>query len=631
MRFLRAPDGAPRWHLVYFALAAFDLLTVLISLSLSHNLMTMYSQSAETNRAWADRLSAISKLGDHAQATNAPGNDVFDSNDVPAERMRRDAALAQFELQLAAIQSDLSRGLSSDERDQISASLAVTHRAMVEMVAEAEQIFKYFEASDPRAAGRRMASMDRAYARVTRSISATLDVVQSMQVARLDQQVARAHQLQGYEVLIGVLIVCMVVGVTIYGHTLGKIIQRQAAAVTLARESQLASQAKSTFLASMSHEIRTPMNGILGMAQAIDTSKLPPEEREKVSIILESGASLMTLLNDVLDFSKIEAGKLDIAPIPGDLLHTLRRTTRLFEAQANEKGLDLVVIRDPQIENHLVFDSVRVRQCIGNLLSNAIKFTATGRITVTVSTRRLSDDERLALVEVADTGIGMRAEVQANLFQVFTQADSTTTRRFGGTGLGLAISRQLARLMGGDITVESAEGQGSRFTLSFRAKVCAPVRSTAPANDVETPAASPTHTSLRGCRVLLTDDNAVNRQVIKLFLAPHGCEVAEAKNGQEALDLLATAAFDLVLLDVHMPVMDGREAIQKIRTSGEPWRTIPVIALTADAMAGDREKLIALGMTDYLSKPIDQRELVVRMSRVLDLQEEPAPASASVA
>lgn len=631
MNLLRGKNGAPRWHLVYFALAAFDLLTVLISLTLSHTLMTMYSQSAETNRAWSDRLSTISQLGDLAQAANAPGNDVFDNHDVPSERAKRDAASALFDARLAAIQSELARGVTSDERQQISTSLGATRLAMDDMIAEAEQIFRHFEASDPGAAGKRMASMDRAYGRLTRSISATAKLVQSIQVGHLDKQVASAHNLQGIELVIGLLIVIMVSGVTLYGHNLGKVMQRQAAAIRKAQESEHANQAKSNFLASMSHEIRTPMNGILGMAQAIDTDALPPVEREKVSIIRESGASLMTLLNDVLDFSKIEAGKLDIAPIPGDLLHTLKRTTRLFEVQANEKGLELVVSRDPGIENHLVFDSVRVRQCISNLLSNAIKFTEKGGVTVSVSTQPLADGERLAVIEIADTGIGMSPDVQTSLFQVFTQADASTTRRFGGTGLGLAISRQLARLMGGDISVESVEGQGSRFTFTFRAMICVPDRKPAPMIEAPSPAPSASSMTLRGRRVLLTDDNAINRQVIKLFLAPHGCEITEATNGQEALDKLAAASFDLVLMDVHMPVMDGKEAIRHIRSSTAPWRSIPVIALTADAMVGDREKLLALGMTEYLSKPVDQRELVVRMSQVLDLQTGPSLASASAA
>jgi CheY-like chemotaxis protein len=211
---------------------------------------------------------------------------------------------------------------------------------------------------------------------------------------------------------------------------------------------------------------------------------------------------------------------------------------------------------------------------------------------------------------------------QAKLFNAFTQADGATTRNFGGTGLGLAISRQLARLMGGDLTVESEVGRGSKFRLTFRAMEVASNVIT-PSEVVPTSAISSTRT-LRGVKVLLTDDNAINRQVIRLFLAPQGCEITEASNGKEALDKLASRPFDLVLLDVHMPVMDGKDAILRIRAAGHSWGSIPVIALTADAMSGDREKYLALGMTDYLSKPVDQRELVTKMHTALGLA---APAT----
>ncbi len=378
---------------------------------------------------------------------------------------------------------------------------------------------------------------------------------------------------------------------------------------------EAASKTKSEFLANMSHEIRTPLNGVLGMAQALDQDRLEPEQREKVSVILDSGTSLLALLNDVLDLSKIEAGKLEIAPTPGDVRHTVERTTQLFIRQAHDKGLDLIVRSDPHFPECFNFDPVRVRQCLSNLISNAVKFTAEGHVTVSVSSRPLTGKTHIVSVEVADTGIGMNEETIGRLFEVFTQADSSTTRRFGGSGLGLSISRQLARMMGGDIVVRSVEGRGSTFAFTFKTDHAAAIEVPAPTTQAS-PSAGGAR-GLRGARVLLTDDNATNRHVIKLFLAPHGCEIHEAANGKEALDKIAQGQFDVVLLDVHMPVMDGKETIQHIRAGGDPWSAIPVIALTADAMAGDREKYLALGMTDYVSKPVDQRELVARMNRVL--------------
>jgi len=237
---------------------------------------------------------------------------------------------------------------------------------------------------------------------------------------------------------------------------------------------QAGSQAKSDFLAVMSHELRTPMNGILGMAQSLQADDLPAPGNQKVSVILESGRSLLSLLNDVLDFSKIEAGKLEIAPTPANLEDTLKRTCQLYEAGAVEKGLRLVVDYDVNAVSDLSFDVVRVRQCIGNLISNAIKFTTAGQISVSVDTCSVGPGEHVVAVHVADTGIGITPEAQAKLFEAFTQADGTIARQFGGSGLGLAISRRLAQAMSGDVTMESIEGKGSRFTFTFRARQVAP-------------------------------------------------------------------------------------------------------------------------------------------------------------
>lgn len=378
-----------------------------------------------------------------------------------------------------------------------------------------------------------------------------------------------------------------------------------------------ASQSKSDFLAAMSHEIRTPLNGVLGMAQSLQSANLPDPERQKVEVILESGNALLLLLNDVLDLSKIEAGKLEIAPTPGDISDTVKRTCDLFEPQAAEKGLAFELVIEADVPACLSYDALRVRQCLNNLISNATKFTHAGGVKVVVSASDAEGGDKLVSIAVTDSGIGMSQDAQARLFETFSQADASTTRKYGGTGLGLAITRQLARLMGGDVLSRSAEGEGSTFTFTMRTRAVPAVKGQNVRAPGHGPAPAPGGSSLPGARILLTDDNAINRQVIKLFLAPLGCRITEAGNGQEALDKLASEPFDLLLLDVHMPVMDGKEAIRQIRSSAQPWRNIPTIALTADAMLGDREVLLALGMTDYLPKPIDQRALISKMQSLL--------------
>ena len=382
------------------------------------------------------------------------------------------------------------------------------------------------------------------------------------------------------------------------------------------QQADAANEAKSTFLANMSHEIRTPLNGILGMAQVLSSSSLDSRQAEQVSAILDSGKSLLAILNDVLDLSKIEAGRMEIAPSEGDLSHELGGMQRLWTALAAEKGLELHVDVDASVPRRCVFDALRVRQCISNLLSNAIKFTEEGHIQVRAKSSAGTNGSQLVTIEVADTGIGMGDDVLEDIFAPFAQAERSVSRDFGGTGLGLPISRQLAQMMGGDLVVESNRGAGSVFSLTF---TTAPVARDAGEGidrmDDTCPNAQSSIDHDR-IRALIVDDHPLNLMIVRLFLDAHRIDVTEAAGGQEALDLLASTPFDIVLLDMHMPCMNGPETFRRIRDGGEPWSNIPVVALTADAMSGDRENYLALGMNGYVSKPIDQAELIGEMNRV---------------
>ncbi|MDP3738243.1 MAG: ATP-binding protein [Hyphomonadaceae bacterium] len=380
-----------------------------------------------------------------------------------------------------------------------------------------------------------------------------------------------------------------------------------------------ASNAKSAFLANMSHEIRTPLNGILGMAQVLEMSALSDDQREQVATILDSGRNLMSLLNDVLDLSKIEAGKIAIIGADTDLTHTLRRLYRLWKPKAEESGLEFYLSLDADLPQVLNFDAVRVRQCVSNLVSNAIKFTHRGRVEVFVTAKKHPDGQYLVRVRVSDTGVGMDQETMDRLFSPFVQADDSTSRRYGGTGLGLSICRRLAELMGGEASVKSEIGRGSEFTLTFLAGEAAPQHRVVHEGVSMSEDESRSTLKTQNLRLLLVDDHPINRQVASLFLRPFNMRVVEATNGKEALEALRREHFDLVLLDVHMPVMDGVETIATIRASAEPFADIPVVALTADAMSGDKERYLGMGMDGYLAKPIAERDLITEITRVRSL------------
>lgn len=402
-----------------------------------------------------------------------------------------------------------------------------------------------------------------------------------------------------------------------------------------------ASAAKSAFLAKMSHELRTPLNAMLGLAQVLRDGEPDPARAAHAETILKAGDELLAMLGSVLDYSKLDAGRILIDPQAEDLVRVVESLAAGYRAAASEKGVRLEVECADVAEPQLRIDGPRLRQCLGELIANAVKFTEKGSVRVTVRSRRIAYSRAQVEIEIADTGIGMSAEECARVFAPFEQADNSPTRRFGGAGLGLTISRGLVEAMGGELSARSKKGVGTTISVRFAAdimpKAAAPGEVGAPSAPAPqaalVPAAGPSGVpdrtaAARGARILLVEDNIVNRQVVRALLSPLNLEVVEAENGAEALRRLDEGgAFDVVLMDLHMPVMDGLAATRAIRTSSAPWSRIPVVALTAAASAEDRAASFAAGVNDFLSKPIKAAVLAEAIARFVSGKGEHAPAA----
>jgi signal transduction histidine kinase/HPt (histidine-containing phosphotransfer) domain-containing protein/ActR/RegA family two-component response regulator len=628
------PLTQPRFRWLYFALLGVDLVIVAAVLLLGHRILDKLEERGREQQAWTADWNEFREFRARAQDVNAPVIDVFVTKDAQRARHNLHVALARFDAQTRRIQAVVAASHGTWPEDL----LAQVEADVSDLAATAELVFDEVAAGRLASAAERMAQMDRKLTAVYDSLSAVSHHRSEYEREKVARELAEAERLSSYEWVLGALLGVLVLGTATYARTTFIHLRIHAEELRRARlaaeeatgAAEQANRAKSDFLANMSHEIRTPMNAIVGYSDLLLGRSLSSAQKlAYIHTIRRNGEHLLSVIDNVLDLSKIEADRLDIELTQCCPRQVIYEVLSTMQVKAAEGGISLTADFATKLPEEVSSDPTRLRQILVNLVGNALKFTRKGSVRIVASSER-EDEAWILRFSVADTGVGMTEQQASTLFQPFVQADSSTTRQFGGTGLGLNISRRLARLMGGDITVQSSPGVGSTFTVSIRVAAKEGVRLV---DSLHPPSPTEKETSAQFVgRVLVVEDGPDNQRLFQTQLASMGIAVTLASDGEAGAKraLLAVEEgkpFDLVLMDMQMPVLDGYEATSLLRNSG--YRN-PILALTAHAMSGDREKCIRAGCDGYLSKPLRRESLIEELYRYLTPVEPEVTASRRV-